>query len=116
MKSLKEVGVDVETGKIDVDLLYTGKPKSVRDKLAAIMKTIVEMQMEEGGMISHEAVLSAIETEYKIPPAESERLIQQLLRENSLYEPPEGYLKKACFRSSLSRRISSSLTPTTTML
>jgi replicative DNA helicase Mcm len=95
MRSLKEVGVDVETGKIDIDMLNTGKPKSVRDKISCVLVTVVEMQNTVGGMVRHENVLEKLEKDMGITAGEAERLIQQLLRESSLYEPREGFLKKA---------------------
>jgi DNA replicative helicase MCM subunit Mcm2 (Cdc46/Mcm family) len=53
------------------------------------------MEMEkETGIVEKAAVLSELETKYKIPRAEAERLIGQLLREGTIYEPREGYLKK----------------------
>jgi DNA replicative helicase MCM subunit Mcm2 (Cdc46/Mcm family) len=53
------------------------------------------MEMEkETGIVEKVALLNELETKYKIPKGESERLIGQLLREGTIYEPREGYLKK----------------------
>jgi hypothetical protein len=53
------------------------------------------MEMEkETGMVEKAALFDELETKYKIPRGESDRLIGQLLREGTIYEPREGYLKK----------------------
>jgi replicative DNA helicase Mcm len=92
-RSLEEVGIDVSSYKIDIDLIMTGKPKSMRDKLQIILSTMLEME-KETGIIEKVALLNELEMKYKIPKAEAERLIKQLLREGTIYEPREGYLKK----------------------
>jgi len=92
-KSLQEVGIDLSSYKYDIDLIMTGKPKSVRDKLQTIISTMIEME-KETGIVEKAALLNELETKYKISRNEAERLLGQLLREGTIYEPREGYLKK----------------------
>ncbi|MEM3730818.1 MAG: minichromosome maintenance protein MCM [Candidatus Bathyarchaeia archaeon] len=92
-KSLEEVGIDVSSYKIDIDTIMTGKPKSVRDKLHVVLSTLMEMERETG-MVEKTALLYELETKHKVSRVEAERLIGQLLREGTIYEPREGYLKK----------------------
>jgi len=92
-RSLEEVGIDVSSSKFDIDLIMTGKPKSLRDKLQTVLSTIMEMQRETG-LVEKIALLDELETKYKIPAGEAERLLGQLLREGTVFEPREGYLKK----------------------
>jgi len=92
-RSLEEVGIDVTSYKIDIDIIMTGKPKSVRDKLQIILSTLIEME-KETGIVEKAALLSELESKYKISRAETERLIAQLLREGTIYEPRAGCLKK----------------------
>jgi replicative DNA helicase Mcm len=92
-KSLQEVGIDLSSYKYDIDLIMTGKPKSVRDKLQTILSTMIEME-KETGIVEKAALLNELETKYKISRNEAERLLGQLLREGTIYEPREGYLKK----------------------
>ncbi len=92
-RSLEEVGIDVSSSKFDIDLIMTGKPKSLRDKLQTVLSTIMEMQRETG-LVEKIALLNELETEYKISTGEADRLISQLLREGTIYSPREGYLKK----------------------
>jgi replicative DNA helicase Mcm len=92
-RSLEEVGIDVSSSKIDIDIIMTGKPKSLRDKLQTVLSTIMEME-KETGMVEKVALLDELEAKYKISPVEADRLMGQLLREGTIYSPREGYLKK----------------------
>jgi len=91
-RSLQDVGIDTSTMKVDVDLILTGKPKSLRDGLQTLLQIIYELQRETG-MAELKAVLSESERR-GIPASECERLIALLKRDGTIYEPGEGYLKK----------------------
>jgi len=92
-RSLEEVGIDVTSRKIDIDIIMTGKPKSVRDKLQVVLGTLVEMERETG-MVEKSALLEKLEREYGLSTPEAERLLGQLIKEGTVYSPREGYLKK----------------------
>ena len=92
-RSLEEVGIDVSSRKIDIDIIMTGKPKSVRDKLQVVLSAIVEMERETG-MVEKSALLEKLEREYEITIPEAERLLGQLVKEGTVYSPRNGYLKK----------------------
>lgn len=92
-KSLEEVGIDLSSYKIDIDIIMTGKPKSVRDKLQTVLSVLMQME-KETGIVEKIALLNELEAHYSIARGETERLIAQLLREGTIYEPREGYLKK----------------------
>jgi replicative DNA helicase Mcm len=92
-RSLEEVGIDLSSYKIDIDIIMTGKSKSMRDRLQTVLSTLMEMERETG-VVEKTALLNELEDEHKVPRGEAERLIGQLLREGTIYEPREGYLKK----------------------
>jgi replicative DNA helicase Mcm len=92
-KSLEEVGIDLSSYKYDIDIIMTGKSKTVRDKLQTVLSTLMEME-KETGIVERTALLNELEMKYKISRGEAERLMGQLLREGTIYEPREGYLKK----------------------
>jgi replicative DNA helicase Mcm len=92
-RSLEEVGIDVSSRKIDIDIIMTGKPKSVRDKLHVVLSAMVEMERETG-MVEKAALLEKLEREYEITIPEAERLLGQLIKEGTVYSPRNGYLKK----------------------
>ena len=41
-KSLEEVGIDLSSYKMDIDLIMTGRPKSIRDRLSIVLVNIDE--------------------------------------------------------------------------
>jgi replicative DNA helicase Mcm len=92
-RSLEEVGIDVSSYKMDIDLIMTGKPKSVRDKMHVVLSVLIAME-KETGIVEKAAFVSELESKHEIPRADTERMIGQLLREGTIYEPREGYLKK----------------------
>ena len=92
-RSLEEVGIDLSSYKMDIDLIMTGKPKSVRDRMQIILSMLMEME-KATGIVEKAALLSELESKQKIPRSEIERMLGQLLREGTIYEPREGYLKK----------------------
>jgi replicative DNA helicase Mcm len=92
-RSLEEVGIDLSSYKIDIDIIMTGRSKSMRDRLQIILTALIEME-KETGMVEKASLETELEEKYKISRAEADRLLSQLLREGTIYEPREGYLKK----------------------
>jgi len=92
-RSLEEVGIDMSSYKMDIDIIMTGRPKSVRDKLQLVLSTVIAME-KETGTVERDALITELEEKHKLPRAEIERMIGQLLKEGTLYEPGEGRLKK----------------------
>jgi len=92
-KSLEQVGIDVATGKYDIDTIMTGKSKTQRDRLADVLTTIVSME-KETGMVKLEDLCDRLMKDYEIDKTEADRLISQLTREGTIYSPKLGYIKK----------------------
>ena len=92
-RSLEEVGIDISSYKMDIDLIMTGKPKSVRDKMQVVLSTLMAMERETG-IVEKTLLISELESKYKVSRVESERILGQLLREGTIYEPRDGCLKK----------------------
>jgi replicative DNA helicase Mcm len=92
-RSLEEVGIDVSSLKMDIDLIMTGKPKSVRDRLHVILSVLMELE-KKTGLVEKDLLVSELEMQHGIPRGEIERMLGQLLREGTIYEPREGHLKK----------------------
>ncbi len=92
-RSLEEVGIDMSSYKMDIDLIMTGRPKSIRDKLQIVLSAVVEMERETG-TVEKDALVTMLEEKHKLSRSEIDRMIGQLLKEGTLYEPGEGRLKK----------------------
>ncbi|MCW4025834.1 MAG: minichromosome maintenance protein MCM [Candidatus Bathyarchaeota archaeon] len=92
-RSLEEVGIDLSSYKVDIDIIMTGRPKSIRDRLSIVLSTLMDMERVTG-IVERDAFVEELETKHKISKAETERMLSQLLREGTIYEPREGCLKK----------------------
>ena len=92
-RSLEEVGIDVSSYKMDIDLIMTGKPKSVRDKMQVVLSVLMQRE-KETGVVEKQTLVTELETKHNIPRADIERMLGQLLREGTIYEPRENCLKK----------------------
>jgi len=92
-RSLSQVGIDLATGKPDIDVLMTGKPKSVQDKLGAIISTVVRLERETG-KAKEEDVYEALSKDHRIERSEAAGLIRKLVNEGTLYSPQPGCIAK----------------------
>jgi len=92
-RSLEEVGIDLSSQRFDIDIIMTGKPKSLRDKMQIILSLIVDME-KETGMVKRSTLLDRLKREFDISQDEAERIIAQMLRDGTIYEPRRGFLKK----------------------
>jgi replicative DNA helicase Mcm len=92
-RSLQEVGIDVKTGKPDIDVIMTGKPKSVRDKLAIVLNTIKEFEERKG--VAEEEELKAALVENGLSEPEINRILSWLITEGKVYTPKPGSYKVA---------------------
>ncbi len=91
--SLEQVGIDISSHQFDIDIIMTGKPKSLRDKLSIILGLITTLE-KETGMVDKERLMEMLQTEYDILAGDAERLIGQLLKEGTLFAPRDGFIKK----------------------
>ena len=92
-ESLEQVGIDVETGYIDVDILYTGRPWSLNVQLFKVMATIEEMERIEG-LFRDDDLHDALYSEYSITRTETARLLEILLKNGTIKSVMPGYYKR----------------------
>jgi MoxR-like ATPase len=91
--SLSDVGIDVKTGSMDIDVIMTGKPRSVRDILQKVIEIVSELEKETGTVEESLLVQVLVERE-KVDEREARRSIGQLIKEGVLYSPKPGRLKR----------------------
>jgi len=92
-RSLEQVGIDVEAEKLDLDILYTGRPRSLNVRLFKVMATIEEIEKKDG-IVKDEDLWDTLYTEYSISRRETARLITKLIREGTIHSPKPGYYKR----------------------
>ena len=94
MACLKEVGVDPETGEIDIDKVEGRTPSSDRDKMQKVIEEISSLQEEYGDQAPLNVLISNLEDNYNISEDKAERIIRTLKQKGVIYEPSHGYLKR----------------------
>ncbi len=87
--TLFKVGVDPETGKLDIDVIMTGKPKSQRDRMMRLMEII--SSLDEGDGASLEAIIKEAEKD-GMEEHLVKRYVEEFKQKGDLYEPsPDRY-------------------------
>jgi replicative DNA helicase Mcm len=92
-RSLEQVGIDVSTGEIDIDLIMTGKPRSLQVQLQRVLSVITEMERITG-VVKDDDLFEALLQDHQIGRAEAARLIGVLMRDGTIYSPRPGYYKR----------------------
>ena len=90
--SLQDVGIDTSTGKIDIDVIMTGIPKSLRDTMQIVISTVAEME-KETGFVEEVPLYEALK-EKGVEEGRARAAVSQLLRQGVLYAPKPGQVKK----------------------
>lgn len=90
---LKQVGLDVETGLVDIDTVMTGIPRSQREKLMTVLQIIEELEKEYGGAAPVEQV-KRIALEKRIEESFVEYVIEEEKKRGTLYAPKEGLIAR----------------------
>jgi replicative DNA helicase Mcm len=83
--SLKQAGMDLETGKVDIDKIMVGVTKSQRDRITHILEIIREIEKEYGTAKKTEIIARAMEE--GITEGEAEKAIEKLRADGHIYDP-----------------------------
>ncbi|MEM2908984.1 MAG: minichromosome maintenance protein MCM [Candidatus Bilamarchaeaceae archaeon] len=91
---MKQVMIDRETGMLDVDVVTTGKPKSIREKMQKYdtIMDIIREHLHREESVSIEEIIADAE-QYGIDRVTAERIISELLRKGDIYEKEHGYIR-----------------------
>ncbi|HDI02714.1 MAG TPA: minichromosome maintenance protein MCM, partial [Candidatus Aenigmarchaeota archaeon] len=92
-ESIKQLGYDPETGKIDIDRAEGGVTSAKRSKIRIVMEVIDELEKTVGKTIPIEDVISALEEE-GIDEHTAENIIRELKNKGMLFEPRSGMIQK----------------------
>ena len=90
---LKSVGIDIESGAIDIDAIVTGVPASRREAYIKVVELLKKMEEVEKGPVKIDHLKAEAE-KLGIPPAEVQRVIELLIRNGEAYTPRPGYIKR----------------------
>ncbi len=90
---LMQVGLDKETGKIDIDRISTGMAASQRTKIFTVREIIGELEKVHGKSIPMDDVLKAGQ-EKGLTDNETYEIVERLKRQGDIYEPRRGFISK----------------------
>ena len=91
--ALQDVGIDTTTGKMDIDVIMTGKPKSLRDRMQTILSMVAVLERETGS-VQESKLFEELSKTAALPEAEARTLVNQLTRDGILYSPKPSHLKR----------------------
>lgn len=89
---LLQVGIDKETGAIDIDKIATGIPASERSKIVFVRDAIVRLESRTGKLIPTEEL--RIDLADKINEAEFDDILDKLKRSGDIFEPKRGFIQR----------------------
>jgi len=89
---LEKVGIDVESGKVDIDTIMTGKPKSTREKMAKLLE-IIEALTSNGECARVKDITKEAESN-GIDRSSLDKLLMEMRRSGLIYEVRADCYKK----------------------
>jgi replicative DNA helicase Mcm len=90
---MSQIGVDPETGKIDVDILTTGVSSSARNNIIVIKEVINDLENKIGKTLPIEDVVKESQ-ERGVSLDKVEEVIEKLKRSGDIFEPKRGFIQK----------------------
>jgi replicative DNA helicase Mcm len=90
---LSQIGLDPETGKIDIDRISTGITASERSAISIIKQIINDLTTPTAREISMESIIQEAENK-KIPREKAEELLERLNRDGEIFTPKAGFYQK----------------------
>ena len=92
--SLEQVGMDPETGKIDIDTLTTGITASQRNHVSTVKEIINELEKVFGKQIPQEDIERECEMR-GVTKDKIEEILEKMKRAGDIYSPRHGIISKA---------------------
>lgn len=91
---LRQVGLDRETGKIDIDRIHSGISSSQRNKINVIKEILITLEHKnQGSEIPYEEIREAA-FKQGIKEGEFDEIFQKLHRSGDIFEPRRGFFKR----------------------
>ncbi|MEM3004005.1 MAG: minichromosome maintenance protein MCM [Candidatus Bathyarchaeia archaeon] len=91
--SLQDVGIDTSTGRIDIDVIMTGIPRSQADRLREVADFIAEME-KESGVVDETKLYEALQEKKGMSEEHAKALVNRLRQQGVIYSPEDGKIKR----------------------
>ncbi len=92
-KCLYQVGIDPQTGKLDVDVLVTGITTSQRNKIITVREVIIEFDKNGIKTIPVNDIISACKDK-GLEDNAIEEVLEKMKREGEIFQPKVGFISK----------------------
>lgn len=93
-RSLEQVGIDIETGKVDIDLIFSGKPRSLQVQLQKVLEAIGDHNIHTGEPMRDSDLFDCMLSDHQLGRSEVARLIGVLMRDGTIFAPRAGSYKR----------------------
>jgi replicative DNA helicase Mcm len=90
---MSQVGIDPDTGKIDIDVLTTGVSSSARSNIIIIKEIINELENKIGKTIPVEDIIKEAQ-EKGVSADKAEEVLEKLKRAGDIFEPKRMFVQK----------------------
>ncbi|MFT4312153.1 MAG: LAGLIDADG family homing endonuclease [Candidatus Woesearchaeota archaeon] len=90
---LSQIGVDPETGRVDIDRIQTGFTTSQRSKVINIREIIKELEEKEGKIIPVEKVYD-LASQKGMSEEKVEEALERLKLNGDIFEPKRGFISR----------------------
>ncbi len=90
---LIQIGLDRETGKIDIDRISGGMPASQRTKIITVKEIIGELEVKHGKTIPVEEIIKEGEAR-ELTVEQVEEALEKLKRNGDIFEPRKGHVQR----------------------
>ena len=94
MKCLKKVGVDPETGEMDIEIMEGRPAKSEREKMQRVTEEIALLEEEYAGDAPLNILKSNMNEKYGMSEEKVETIVRNLQQKGIIYEPSSGYYRR----------------------
>lgn len=89
--SIRQLGFDPATGKIDIDKTEARVSSSQRNAIMSAMDVVLDLTSRHGNQIPRDELIRELEGQGHKSP---EQIVNKLLREGEIYEPKPGFISK----------------------
>jgi replicative DNA helicase Mcm len=90
---LNNIGIDPETGKVDIDVITTGIPSSERGQISQIREIIINLEEKIGKVIPLSDVIAEAK-EKNISESRVEEIVERLKRSGDIFEPKRNFIQR----------------------
>ncbi|MGM5480979.1 MAG: minichromosome maintenance protein MCM [Nanobdellota archaeon] len=91
--TLSQIGMDPDTGKLDIDRITTGVTASQRNHISIVKESISTLEKELGKVIPEEEIIKECEQK-GMEETKVEEMLEKLHRSGDIYKPKHGFISK----------------------